>query len=98
MGKLYDILSYIRRHKYTFAVCLFVVLIGFVDENSLWNRHEHKAQIRLLQSEIEKYNEMYARDTRYLQELNGNIEVLSEVARERYFMKTEDEDVFVIEK
>lgn len=48
--------------------------------------------------EIRRYTENYEHDTRYLNEMDTNPEVLVEIARERYYMKTKDEDVFVFEK
>ena len=37
---------------------------------------------------------MYEHDTRYLEEMNTDPDVLIEIARERYYMKTDDEDTF----
>lgn len=98
MGRLRTILNFISRHKYAVVIVLFVALIGFVDENSLWKRHQYRAQLSELKAEIEKYSKMYERDTYKLQEMNTNVEVLTEIARERYFMKMDDEDVFVIKE
>ena len=80
------------------VIVLFVALIGFIDENSLWERYQHKMQLAELREEIDRYTEMYERDSYKLQELNTNVDVLTEIARERYFMKMDDEDVFVIEE
>ncbi len=35
MSKLLTIWNYIRRHKYMITVLIFIVVIGFLDENSL---------------------------------------------------------------
>ena len=51
-----------------------------------------------MRSEIRKYTEMYEYDTRYLEEMNTDPDVLIEIARERYYMKTDDEDIFVIQE
>ena len=34
----------------------------------------------------------------YLEEMNTDPDVLIEIARERYYMKTDDEDIFVIQE
>lgn len=98
MGRLRTFWNFISRHKYAVVIVLFVALIGFIDENSLWERYQHKKQLAELREEIDRYTEMYERDSYKLQELNTNVDVLTEIARERYFMKMDDEDVFVIEE
>lgn len=97
MGKLHALWNTFSRHKYGFVIGLFVLLIGFVDENSLWSRYRHKAELMELKAQIRKYTEMYEHDTRYLEKVNTDPEVLTEIARERYYMKTEDEDIFIME-
>ncbi len=98
MGKLQALWDIFRRHKYGFVVGLFVLLVGFVDENSLLNRYRHKAELSGLRSEIRKYTEMYEHDTRCLEEMNTDPAVVTKIAREQYYMKTDDEDVFVIQQ
>ena len=54
MSKLLTIWNYIRRHKYMITVLIFIVVIGFLDENSLIQRVKHRSEISALNSEIEK--------------------------------------------
>lgn len=96
MGRLNSLWNMFRRHKYGFVIVLFVLLMGVVDENSLWSRYQHRAELVELRTEILKYKGMYEHDTRYLEEMDTNPDILTEIARERYFMKTDDEDVFII--
>ncbi len=98
MGRLHAFWNTFRRHKYAFVVGLFALLMGFVDENSLWNRYRRRVELAGLRSEIRKYTEMYEHDTRCLEEMNADPDVLTEIARERYYMKTDDEDVFVMQE
>lgn len=95
MGKLNSMWNLIRRYKYIFVVTVFVLLVGVLDENSFWNRYQHQATIRELNSEIRMYTERYEHDTERLRELERDPEAIKKVARERYFMKMDDEDVFV---
>ena len=53
MSKLLTIWNYIRRHKYMITVLIFIVVIGFLDENSLIQRVKHRSEISALNSEIE---------------------------------------------
>lgn len=98
MSKLLTIWNYIRRHKYMITVLIFIVVIGFLDENSLIQRVKHCSEISALNSEIEKYRKQYEEDTEKLKELTTNPEALEKIAREKYLMKKSDEDIFVFEE
>ena len=96
--QLLTIWNYIRRHKYMITVLIFIVVIGFLDENSLIQRVKHRSEISALNSEIEKYRKQYEEDTEKLKELTTNPEALEKIAREKYLMKKPDEDIFVFEE
>ena len=96
MSKLLTIWNYIRRHKYMITVLIFIVVIGFLDENSLIQRVKHRSEISALNSEIEKYRKQYEEDTEKLKELTTNPEALEKIAREKYLMKKPDEDIFCL--
>ena len=98
MSKLLTIWNYIRRHKYMITVLIFIVVIGFLDENSLIQRVKHRSVISALNSEKEKYRKQYEEDTEKLKELTTNPEALEKIAREKYLMKKPDEDIFVFEE
>ena len=98
MSKLLTIWNYIRRHKYMITVLIFIVVIGFLDENSLIQRVKHRSENSALNSEIEKYRMQYEEDTEKLKELTTNPEALEKIAREKYLMKKPDEDIFVFEE
>lgn len=98
MSKLLTIWNYIRRHKYMITVLIFIVVIGFLDENSLIQRVKHRSEISALNCEIEKYRKQYEEDTEKLKELTTNPEALEKIAREKYLMKKPDEDIFVFEE
>lgn len=95
MGKLNTIWKTIRKYKYFFVLGIFILVVGFLDENSFWNRYQHKQEIRELHDDIRRYTEQYERDTRELNKLETDPEAIRKIARERYYMKKECEDVYV---
>jgi cell division protein DivIC len=97
MGKIDRVWNFIRRHKYAITVLIFGVLIGVVDENSLWKRYQHRREIATLHSEIDRYNRMIKIDTEKLNKLASTPGYMEDIARERYFMKKPNEDIFVFE-
>ena len=60
MSKLMTVWNYIRQHKYLITIVAFLVIIVFLDENSLIQRNKHRQEINALTSEIEKYRKQFA--------------------------------------
>ncbi|MDE5677776.1 MAG: septum formation initiator family protein [Phocaeicola sp.] len=98
MSKLLTIWNYIRYHKYMITVLTFLVVIGFLDENSWLQRIKYRSEISMLNSEIEKYKRQYEKDTEQLKELTTNPEYLEKIAREKYLMKKSNEDIYILEE
>ena len=85
-------------HKYLITIVAFLVIIVFLDENSLIQRAKHRREISALTTEIEKYRKQYEEDTEKLKELTNNPEALEKIAREKYLMKKPNEDIFIFEE
>lgn len=98
MSKVVKIWNFLCRHKYMVVTAIFLVIIGFIDENSLIRRAKYKYEIMQLQDEIKYYRDIYNKDTERMNELNSNPEAIEKIAREKYLMKTPDEDIFIFEK
>ena len=98
MGRFQNIVSGIRNFKYTkyiVTLCIFVVVVGFVDDNSFMNRQERIEEIERLQEEISILKKQYEEDTRKLENLTDYDHVVR-LAREKYLMKRPNEDIFII--
>ncbi len=98
MSKWLTVWGYIRRHKYLITVATFLVIIVFLDENSLIQRAKHRNEINTLTEEIEKYRKQFQEDTERLKELTANPEAMEKIAREKYLMKKANEDIFIFEE
>ena len=82
--------------KYAVVAIVGVVIVGFLDDNSFWSHFKNMQRINELQEETEKYNADYRRDQARIRELDRNPKAMEKIARERYFMKADDEDIFVL--
>ena len=82
--------------KYLITLIAFVVIIGFLDTNSVWNRLEIRKVNDSLRHEIQVYKERSQRDSLRLDELRKNPDAIIHVAREQYFMKRPGEDIYII--
>jgi len=98
MTKLMTVWNYIRQHKYLITILAFLVIIVFLDDNSLIQRAKQRQEINELTSEIEKYRKQYEEDTERLKELMSNPEAMEKIAREKYLMKKPNEDIFIFEE
>lgn len=90
------IFNFLGHYKYLIVVVLGCIMVGFVDDNSMLRRLQLQMQINDLQDEIEKYRSMNDADTKQLRDLQRDPRAVEKIARERYFMKADDEDIFVL--
>ena len=88
---------WIFKLKYVVAFAIFLGVISFVGESSLMNRVGQQQEISRLRAEIDEYNRKFEQDRKMLNALNFDDEAVRDVARSRYYMKTDDEDIFIIE-
>ena len=97
MSKIKLFFRFLARHKYATTIVVFVALIADLDSNSLYNRYQLYKEQQALQSEIDAYKAQYQRDTRLYMELQRDPNAAVRIAREKYYMKNENEDVYVFE-
>lgn len=85
------------RNKYLLATVFFCIWVGFIDENSILERIEFEREYNKLQKDKEYYQDKIQRDAYEMEELEKNSK-LELIAREKYLMKKENEDIFIIQK
>jgi cell division protein FtsB len=75
----------------------FLVWMIFIDSNDLISRFNMGSKLSALQDEKEYYEEKIVEVEKDRKELMTNRELLEKFAREKYLMKKETEDVFIIQ-
>ena len=96
MGKINNIWGYLARHKYLITIVIGMLIVGVVDENSFRKYAILRMRQNELQQEYDKFHEQYERDSLRLQALEASQRGVERIARERYFMKRPNEDIFVL--
>ena len=82
-------------NRYWMVLAVFIIWMAFLDKASFWTQYKLSRSIKHLQADKIYYqNKMKELDQTRLDIQNDR----EKFARERYFMKTTDEDVFVIDK
>jgi cell division protein FtsB len=84
------------RNKYFLVTAVFAVWMVFFDRNDLFSQYEYHQQVSKLKQERDFYQKENAKVHQDLSELTSNKEKLEKFAREKYLMKRDNEDVFVI--
>lgn len=84
----------------SFQIILLLLLMAMLflfGENSVAKRWKYEKQIRELKSQVEYYRRQSEQDRKKLNELQSNKNDLEKFARENYFMKRDNEDLFIID-
>lgn len=84
------------RNKYFLVCSCFLVWLLFFDRNDLLSQYEYRTQLNKFKEEKAFYIQEIAKVKTDLNELTTNRERLEKFAREKYLMKKDDEDVYVI--
>jgi len=92
MKRLFDLI----RNKFFLATVAFVLWMIFFDKNDLFSQYEYHQQLNKLEAEQQFYKDETAKVNKDLDELNSNKAKLEKFAREKYLMKKDNEDIFVI--
>jgi len=82
--------------KYIIVLALGVILVGFLGDNSVVAHLQNKSRIDELKADIAYYLAVTKNNQEQVDKLHTDLKTVEKVGRERYFMKTDDEDVFVL--
>jgi cell division protein FtsB len=83
-------------NKFFLVTLAFVVWMIFFDRNDILSRYEYHQQLDKLKQERDFYQAETDKVTKDLDELNSNPRQLEKFAREKYLMKKNNEDVYVV--
>ena len=95
MSKLYSLWELICRFKYVVVMAFILLIVVVLDDNSLLNRHKRSVHMEQMRTEIERYKQEYAYADGRLRDLE-NPAAVEKLAREKYSMKRDNEDLFVL--
>lgn len=87
----------IFRNFYFITGFSFLVWMIFIDSNDLISRYQLGAKLNALENEKAYYDAKIIEVEKDRTELMTNKELLEKFAREKYLMKKETEDVFIIQ-
>jgi cell division protein DivIC len=83
-------------NKYLLILILFFVWMFFFDTNSFFIHQELNDDINKLENNKKVYQEEIKNDKVFIDKMKDSNEI-EKFAREKYYLKKEDEDIYIIE-
>jgi cell division protein FtsB len=88
-------LPWYLKNRYVITTMLFVVWLAFFDQHNFINQIEFKTELYRLNQDKIYYQSEIIEIEEDLQELLSDNRKLEKFARERYYMKKDNEEIFV---
>jgi cell division protein FtsB len=92
MRRLIDLI----KNKFFLITVAFVIWMIFFDKNDLFSQYEYHQQLDKLKQDQVFYKTETEKVNKDLDELTSDKAKLEKFAREKYLMKKDNEDIFVI--
>ncbi|HVK97072.1 MAG TPA: septum formation initiator family protein [Flavisolibacter sp.] len=96
--KLFNTIPSFLRNKYFFTAGLFVLWMLFFDRNDIFTTIERKQQLRQMEQSKEYYTKEIATNKKFAADLKSDPSTIEKFAREKYLMKRDNEDLFLIKR
>lgn len=95
MSELWKKLPAFLRNKYLVSLLLFVIWLAFFDQHNLISQIELRTELYRLEIDKEYYQNEILSIKEDLDELLSDNAKLEKFAREKYFMKKPNEEIFI---
>lgn len=96
--KLLNKIPPVFKNKYLLTGVVFLILIVFIDRNNLISQFKLRRQLNNLKKQEQFYREETRRDSIEYQKLVSDTAEMERVGREKYFMKRDSEDIYIINR
>jgi cell division protein FtsB len=85
------------KNKYILSVIAFVIWMIFFDAKDILTQRERTRELRQLQESKAYFASEIAKEQKALEELKSNPAAIEKYAREKYMMKKDNEDLYIVE-
>lgn len=86
----------ILRNKYLLATTAFLLWIIFFDKNDFFTQHERRQELSELRQSKLYYTQQIAEIKQFSNDLSTNPAAIEKFAREKYKMKRDSEDLYIV--
>jgi cell division protein FtsB len=94
-----DAIKFIKHYvlnKYVLTICLFLVWMIFFDKTSFLVINELNGEISKYEEQLVYYKSEYEKNDAFYKKLMNNKSEKEKYARENYFMKKPNEEIFIL--
>jgi len=84
------------RNKYFVSAAAFLIWLAFIDSKNFISQYELQSEVNKLEAQKAFFQDEISKTRKEQQELLSSPEKLEKFAREKYLMKKDDEDLFII--
>jgi cell division protein FtsB len=85
------------RNKFLLAGTAFVVWMLFFDRNDVFTQMERRGELNELKESKAYFEKQIAENRKFSKDLQFNAQAIEKYAREKYLMKRDNEDLFIIQ-
>ena len=85
------------RNKFLLAATAFVVWMLFFDRNDVFTQMERRSELNELRQSKQYFEKQIAENRSFSKDLQFNASAIEKYAREKYLMKRDNEDLFIIQ-
>lgn len=96
---MYRILNHIPsflKNKYFISLAVFGIVILFLDKNDFFTQLDRRNDLQKLEQSKQHFTNEIASERKELEALKTNPATLEKYAREKYLMKRDNEELFLI--
>ncbi|NVN96359.1 MAG: septum formation initiator family protein [Bacteroidetes bacterium] len=86
------------KNKYIVTSLIFAIWMIAIDKNNMIAQYKLRSELKDLRNKKAYYLNEIEKDRKATYELNTNIKTLEKFAREKYLLKKDNEDIFLIIK
>ena len=84
------------KNKYFISFAAFCIVVLFLDKNDIFTQYERRKELGELQLSKKYYTNQISAETKELEALRTSPATVEKYAREKYLMKRDNEEVFLI--
>ena len=84
------------KNKYFLSIAGFTIWMLVFDPRDIFTQLQHRQELKKLQASKSWYQKEIAKEGTEAEQLKSNPAVIEKYAREKYLMKRENEDIFIV--
>ena len=95
--KKYSAIAGLLKNKYILSVVVFVLWVSFFDRNDIFTQGDRKKELEKLETSKAYYQAEIETTKKDLNDLEYNQAFFEKYARENFYLKRPNEEVFIVE-